>query len=392
MKRWFIYFSVLLYPVLAHADVVTEWNMKATQITFAGKLGPPDSWRILATAAVAVSDALSAISGQSPLITKLDRAPEALPEAAIASANRDVLLALVPSQKEAIEAAYTAAISKLPEKGKKEGSQLGSAAAEAVLAARKVDKEPVESYRPFTIAGKYVPTLLPISLTEALRKPWVLDKCEQFRPGPPPELTSDIWARDYNEIKQLGAKTNSKRTPEQTEIATFWSAVHPIIYVPVMQGGANRDLAFNARFIAVASMATDDAVGAIFDAKYTYNFWRPVTAIRNGDIDGTDATERDASWLPFIDTPMHPEYPCAHCIISGTIGGVIKAVHGNNIQLTTISPNLPGKPHTWTTVDDFTREVQMARIYDGVHYRNSTEVGTDMGRKIAEFAVAKYLK
>ena len=100
--------------------------------------------------------------------------------------------------------------------------RLGLAAAQAVIAARKVDQEPVESYRPLTTAGKYVPTLLPIALTTDLRKPWLLDFCEQFRPGPPPELTSDAWARDYNEIKALGAKNKSKRTPEQTEIAQFW--------------------------------------------------------------------------------------------------------------------------------------------------------------------------
>lgn len=139
-------------------------------------------------------------------------------------------------------------------------------------------------------------------------------------------------------------------------------------------------------------MAADDAMSAVFDAKYTYYFWRPFTAIRNGDMDGNDATERDASWLPFIDTPMHPEYPCAHCILSGTIGGLIKATVGNNIKLSTTSPTLPGKTRSWNTADEFMQEVMSARIYDGVHYRNSTEVGNAMGQKIGEFAANKYLK
>jgi PAP2 superfamily len=239
----------------------------------------------------------------------------------------------------------------------------------------------------------HVPTMVPFAITAALRKPWVLDKCDQFRPGPPPELTSDVWAQDYNEIKAIGAKNNSKRTPEQTEIAKFWEATNPIIYLPVAHSAANRDLAYNARYLAVVSMTVDDALGAIFDAKYTYNFWRPVTAIRNGDIDGNDATERDASWLPLIDTPVHPEYPCAHCIVSGTIGTLVKAASaGKNVQLSTGSPTLPGKIRTWSNTDEFMQEVATARILDGVHYRNSTEVGTAMGKKIGEFAAAKYFQ
>src|ERR1051325_9325800 len=166
-----------------------------------------------------------------------------------------VLLTMVPDQKAAIEDAYKAALASLPDAGKEKGVRLGVAAAQAVITARKVDQEPVESYRPLTTAGKYVPTAIPASLTAALRKPWALESCEQFRPGPPPELTSDVWARDYNEIKVLGAKTNSKRTPEQTEIAQFWAATHPVIYLPIAYSMANRDMAYNARYLAVVAMA-----------------------------------------------------------------------------------------------------------------------------------------
>jgi hypothetical protein len=242
---------------------------------------------------------------------------------------------------------------KLPEKGRENGIKLGTAAAQAVISARKVEIEPAEDYRPVTTPGKYVPTVVPAAYTASLRKTWVLDKPDQFRPGPPPELTSDVWARDYNEIKAVGAKLKSTRTPEQTEIAKFWETTNAIIYLSVAHAVANKYLAYNARYMAVVSMAVDDALGAVFDAKYTYYFWRPFTAIRNGDTDGNDKTERDASWLPFIDTPMHPEYPCAHCIVSSTIGGIIKATAGNNIKLSTTSPTLPGKPHSWNTADEF---------------------------------------
>jgi hypothetical protein len=243
--------AVLVVPALAQADTATEWNLKAAQITVAGKLGPVDSWNVLAVSGVAASDALAAISGQHPFIAKLDKTPDASPDAAIASATHDVLLTMIPSQKEGIEAAYAVALAKLPEAGREKGIKLGTAAAQAVITARKVKEEPLENYRPITTPGKYVPTMIPFAVNAALRKPWVLDKCDQFRPGPPPELTSDVWARDYNEIKALGAKNNSKRTPEQTEIAKFWEATNPIIYLPVAHSAANRDLAYNARYLAV---------------------------------------------------------------------------------------------------------------------------------------------
>jgi PAP2 superfamily protein len=141
-------------------------------------------------------------------------------------------------------------------------------------------------------------------------------------------------------------------------------------------------------------MAMDDALIAVFDAKYTYNFWRPVTAIRNGDLDGNDATERDAGWTPFIDTPMHPEYPCAHCIVSASLGAVLRAEIGTGPTPTlhATSYTAGGAARTWPTVDAFIQEVSLARILDGVHYRNSTEVGTAMGTKVGELAVQSFPK
>src|SRR5262249_34074269 len=233
-------------------------------------------------------------------------------------------------------------------------------------------KEP-ESYRPHTTAGVYVPTVIPIVSQWPQRKPWVMARADQFRPGPPPSLTSDLWARDYNEIKALGAKNSTTRSAEQTAIARFWETGRPMIYSQVVGSVANapgREVTQNARLFAAVTQAIDDALIAIFDAKYHYNFWRPVTAIRNGDTDGNDATERDPSWIPFIDTPMHPEYPCAHCIHAATIGAILQAEIGAGPvpKLSTSSPTAAGAVRSWTRIDDFVREVANARIYDGVHY------------------------
>ena len=141
---------------------------------------------------------------------------------------------------------------------------------------------------------------------------------DQFRPGPPPALTSDTWARDYDEIKALGGKTSTQRTPgsdRDREILGSDAAGRLLAGRALVAAQPGRDVADNARLFALAAMAMDDALIAVFDAKYTYNFWRPVTAIRNGDSTAT-MPRRDPGWTPFIDTPMHPEYPCAHCIVS----------------------------------------------------------------------------
>jgi hypothetical protein len=205
-----------------------------------------------------------------------------------------------------------------------------------------------------------------------------------------------VWARDYNEIKVLGGKTSTLRTVEQTAIARFWEFTLPTIYHGVVRSVATmpgREVTQNARLFAAVTQAMDDALIAVLDAKYHYNFWRPITAIRNGDIDENDATERDPAWTPFIDTPMHPEYPCAHCIVSAAVGTVLQAEIGAGAlpTLTTTSPTAQGAARSWTTIDDFLQEVAQARIYDGVHYRTSTEVGTTMGKQVGEQAVVKYL-
>jgi len=147
-----------------------------------------------------------------------------------------------------------------------------------------------------------------------------------------------------------------------------------------------------ARLFALAAMAGHDALIAVFDAKYAYNLWRPITAIRNADLSKNDATPREASWLPLGDTPMHPEYPCAHCITSAAVGTIIQKVVGNDVaEITLTSPTAPGVTRKWTRIQDYMDEVSQARIYAGFHYRFSTEAGADMGRKIAELAVTTKL-
>ena len=388
-----------LQPLASRADVGTDWNFKAGEIVAAHQPGPPGS-ATLALVQTGVFDAVNAITRKYPKAasTTLKPAPGASLDAAVAAVNRAVLLKLAPSQRAAIEAAYQTALAGIPdEKARADGIATGEQAVAELLARRAVKAAGIAYYRPVTRPGMYVPTVVPLGGDAVpVTLCWVLDRVDQFRPGPPPELSSAVWARDYNEVKAMGARTGSRRTPEQTDIARFWTTTGPAVYFPIARsvaGQPGREVTRNARFLAAFAQAGVDAIDAVFDAKYHYQFWRPFTAVRNGDQDGNDATERDPSWLPFIETPMHPEYPCAHCSAAGAYGAVRLAEIGSEPapRLSSTSPTLPGATRSWNSVAEFVQEVSNARIYDGVHYRYSTEVGTALGRQVGELAAAKLM-
>ena len=381
----------------AQADTITDWSIKSGEIVTESKMGTPPAVRVMAYVHSAVYEAVNAITRRHPGRVQVDVTPGANVDAAIAAANRAAMLRLMPAQQASIDAAYQAALAAIPDgAAKAAGIAVGEKAAAALFAARSDDSlGSPDTYRPHTTAGAYVPTASPAAIPWTQRKPWLLSSPSQFRPGPPPALTSVTWTNDYQEVKQLGGKTSTARTPEQTEIARFWDYSLPMIYQGAVRSVAlqpGRDITTNARLFAMTAQAMDDGLIAIFDAKYQYNFWRPVTAIRNGDIDGNDATERDASWSSFIDTPMHPEYPSAHSILAASVGVVLTAEVGKGPMpvLSTSSPTAKGATRTWKTVEDFVQEVAIARVYDGVHYRFSSEVGVAMGRKVGALAVEQF--
>ena len=395
-------FACLLGLAIASAtpaawpDINTDWDKTACDVIAAVKPIPAVALRMLAITQTAAYEAVNRTTDRKP--RGGERATDASADAAIAAAYRSTLIALVPAQTPMIEGAYQKSIGAIADQSAKSaGIAIGERAATEVLARSTDDgASKAESYRPVTSPGIYVPTTIPAAPQWPQRKPWLMTSAAQLRPGPPPALDSAIWARDYNEVKALGAKNGSTRTAEQTVIARFWEATLPSIYHGVIRSVAEqsgRDVAQNARLFAAVSQGMDDALIAAYDAKYHYNFWRPITAIRNGDKDGNDATERDASWTPLIDTPMHPEYPCAHCILSATVGTILQAEIGDASMpaLTTTSYMVEGSKRNWKTTEDFIKEVSEARICDGVHYRTSTEVGAAMGRKVGGLAVEKFL-
>ena len=368
------------------ADVITDWNARAGDILGEARLGTPPAVRAMALVQTSVYEAVSQARRGASI------------DAAVAAANRSALAKLLPAQAASIDALYKAALDAIPEgAAKANGIAIGEKAAEAVMARRAGDRIGADEYRPHAAAGAYVPTAAPAASQWSKRMPWNMASVSQFRPGPPPALTSEAWARDFNEVKSIGGKTSADRTAEQADIARFWEYSLPPIYFGVLRSVAEqpgRDAVRNARLYAAAAQAMDDGLISVFDAKYHYNFWRPLTAIRNGDIDGNDATQRDASWTPLIDTPMHPEFPSAHSVLAASVGAVLKADigSGTSVALSTTSPTAKGVTRRWANTEAFVKEVADARIYAGIHYRSATDAGAAAGGRIGELAAAAYVR
>jgi hypothetical protein len=382
----------------ACADVIADWNENAVSFGVLHNIGPPPAERIIAMTQVAMFDAVNSIERKyRPYLVQLPASATASKDAAAAAAAGTVLAGINPqtqlTMKSLLES-YLAAIPDSPAKA--EGIRIGEAVAAKILEERANDgARAPDTYRPRTTAGIYVPTAPMAAPQWPNVTPFALTSASQFRPAPPVALASAQWAADYNEIKELGGRASTKRSARQTEDARFWLVTDGRGYYPVIRTLAEAkklSLVDSARLFALAAVAREDALIAVFDAKYRYEFWRPVTAIRNGDIDNNSATERDAAWEPIDATPMHPEYPCAHCISSASLVGVIEVVFGTAEmpEVSIASPTAPGVVHRWTNVRAFSDEVSKARIWAGFHYRFSTKVGQDMGNKIGEY-VAKNL-
>jgi len=385
--------TLLLLTVGARADPVADWADTTTEIATDG----PNTIRTMALAQTAVYEAVNAITVRYPR-DRVDLGPTAGAsiDAAIAAASRTVLLHEAPLLKDKTEAAYARSLVGIAAgDARTRGISIGERAAADVLAKHSDDIGNIEPYRPLTSPGVYVPTTFPLGYAFAQHRPWFMKSASQFRPGPPPALTSALWARDYNEIKALGSATSKVRTAEQSAIAQFWATALPDVHMGVVHSVAiapAREVTRNARLYAVVTAAINDAEIAVLEAKYHYNFWRPITAIRNGDRDDNPATERDPDWTPLIATPLHPEYPCAHCVIAATIAVVIRADVGREPlpTLVTHSNTAPGVTRHWTHTEDVVKEVSEARILDGVHYRTSTEVGNRLGAQIGALVAAAY--
>ena len=391
--------ALLLSYGSTFADVITDWNQRAVTAGYAARGTPGESARTIAMVHIAMFEAVNSIEQRyTPYRTRLTADPGTSREAAASAAAHHILARVYPEQAKEFDKALEAALGAVADgPAKTEGIRLGEQAARTMLDERRNDGADAPlTYRPFTVAGKYVPTDFPVMTIWGGVRPFGLKSAGQFRPPPPYVLSNAKWAKDYNEVKKMGAKTGSARNAEQTEIARFWELTGPATYNPVarqLSEAKGLDLVDNARLFALFAIATADAGIAIFEAKYKYNFWRPVTAIRNADLDGNNATERDPTWEPFIRTPMHPEYPCAHCTFQSTAASALETFFASdNATFKLTSTSAPGVTRSFNKLSDYATEVVNARIYDGVHYRTSGEAGAAMGRKIGQYTVQNFLK
>jgi hypothetical protein len=391
--------ALALITIVARADVIDQWTDQADGIAAEKRLAAAPYSRVLALMHVAMFEAVNAIDRRyAPYALDLVGDRNASREAALAAAAHAMLLAEFPDQARSLDA-YLAktldAIAAGPARDR--GVLLGRGAAADLRARRLPDgAELAETYRPVTSPGVYVPTAAVAGSTVGQFKPWVMASPAELRPGPPPSLTSETWTRDLNEIRQVGSLASAVRTPGQTDVARFWFMTGPRTWNPLVQqalAASQLDITARARVHALVSMAAADAFVAVFDAKYAYHLWRPVTAIRNADRTGNAATPREPGWMPLGETPMHPEYPCAHCISSAAVAAVLRGVLGEELAAVTLtSATAPGISRRFTRLTDYEEEVSNARVWAGFHYRFSTEVARAMGRRIGERTLATRLQ
>ena len=387
----------------ARADVATDWWDVANRYYNAAQGSPaplgPDTARASTRAALAIFEAVNAIDRRYQNYLAMPAGdPTASQDAAAATAGFKVLLHHYPANKAALEESYALTMAGLADSpGRQAGVAIGDKAAALAIAAGGLDQSIVQTpYRPRSVAGEWVATALPsLDPYWQAMKPWVIPNAAALRPPPPPALTSDVYARDVEEVRRLGGRTSIERTPVQTLIARYRQAFDVTSSVRIATDAPGRRAVDNARLLALYQMAFDDAAQAMIVAKQHYDYWRPITAIRNADRDGNPATQVDSGWLPLLPTPNFQEYPCGHCTVAAAIGEVMERESGLPASAGVTVASLINSNSTTQHVaswDEWVLQVSDSRIYGGVHYRFSNEAGEDIGRKAAAYVVANALR
>lgn len=387
----------------AQADFVTDWMVFAAELEAKApgpRPSPPTAGEHgydLTQVALAMFEALNAIDPRyESVVGMTPRPPSASAEAAAATAAYRVLKTCLPSAAKELDDSYALTMQGISDAAAREqGQAIGEEAAQAALKRGGVDPARQQTpYRPLMRAGVWSATALPVFEPYVLAfRPWALPSASALRPPPPPSLKSDRWVRDFDEVKRLGGKNGTARTAEQTIVARYRIAPDIMPTAAWIADQPGRRPVQNARMYALLAMASNDITISIADAKLHYNFWRPLSAIRNADEDDNPKTERDAGWTPFLTTPNHPEYPCGHCIFAAGEATVLAGegmlppdgVRFRTQATTAVTERVP-------TLEEYVRTVSMSRIYAGLHYRFSNEAAEVMGRKAAAMVMEKYMK
>jgi len=384
----------------AKGDGVTDWNNATLDAIRSGRTPPPIASRSLAILHVSIYDAVNGITRtHEPYLVQSSASASASLEAAASAAAHKALVNLFPaaaSSFDTLHAAILAAIPNGPQKAA--GIVWGESVANQILAARASDGSdalvpPPDGSGP----GVWVPT--PPAFSPYLLPQWGfvvpfgMSNSSQFRPPGPPSLDSEQYAADYNEVKELGAALGSTRTADQTQIALFWAdgagtetpPGHWNSIAQIIAAGQGNTLEENARLFALLNVAMADAAICAWDAKYTFHFWRPVTAI--------NFAEPLLNWASFIVTPPFPDYVSGHSTFSGAAATVLSFFYGTeDLPFTTGSDFLPGVYRSFSTCLNAAEEAAASRLYGGIHFRSANEDGLQAGISIGEWTDTHYLQ
>jgi hypothetical protein len=395
--------ALLATPAGARADVVLEWNAIAARTV--SVQNPFAQARTMAITQLAVFEAVNAVlGGYEPYGTGLSAAPGASAEAAAIAAAHAVLLEYVPTAAAALAVDLAASLGEIPDvPAKSAGIAVGQAAAQALIKSRAADgSSSAASYFPSSsLAGEW--QLTPsCPATGGLFAHWPkvttfgIPDAESFILGPPPDLGSNQYAKDYADVKKFGAMNSAARPADRADVARFYASVSPsgINNEALRQLATARgdSLAENARNLALLNMSISDSLVASFATKYTYNFWRPETAIRAGDSDGNGKTELEPGFAPFIATPCFPSYPSNHA--SGTNGGleVLRRLYGAAGRSLSLTNAGLGVTRHYTSLKQIADDVDDARVYGGIHFWFDQEGGNRLGRSVATYVVKNNLR
>jgi membrane-associated phospholipid phosphatase len=399
-----------LAPAMAQAtkpvSQVVQWNQTLLVIVRTPGAQPATihPTRSFAIMHAAIYDAVNAIDGtHQPYLVRLGASHFASQEAAAAAAAHEVLVKLYPSSQATLDAQLQQALAQLPNRGKTDGIRIGNTVADRILALRNNDGSNAQPI-PYVFgnaSGDYqsTPPNFPQQpqFTHWSRvTPFALESASQFRPGGPPRLTSDRYSDAFDQVKLLGIAGSTIATPDQALTGRFWNGAIQNYWNEVAQTASlahGLTTAQNARLFALLNLSFADGVIAFYDAKYTYNFWRPVTAIRAAATDGNPDTEADPNWLPEAgNTAPDPSYPGAHAVISAAGAEVlISFFRGRHLEFSVTSEVMPGVERSFTSFPAAAEEATLSRIFAGQHFLFDLTTGQRLGSDVADFIVDNFL-
>jgi len=399
--------SVLLATTIAKADLVTEWNSLLLEAIRTEDASPTLAARSLAILHTAIYDAVNAVyRTHQPYFVDIVPPPGTDAEAAAVAAAYEVMVNLYPSQRGRYDGVLSGYLAGVPGgKSRDGGLGLGKSVADAILAWRSNDGASTSvPYIPSTAPGQWRRTppfyRPPDSPQCPFVIPFAMSQGSQFRQGGPPALSGRQYAAEFNQVKELGATNSTTRTADQTQIARFWSDFSYTVTPPghwnwiaaIVATNRNNSVQDNARMFALLNIALADAGIACWDNKYTYNFWRPVTAIRTADIDGNPDTISDPEWNSLLITPPFPEYTSGHSTFSRTAATVLGDFLGTDLVSFTVGCDaLPGVFRSYSGLSSAAEECGWSRIYGGIHFRSADVDGQASGAGLAHYVTSNFL-